>query len=107
VPLSWPALQDALAHIYASGAIVVGADARMLAHAVIHPRGTMVLGPVNMLNEVLTAGLLPPAIREAYGFRWTATRARTFEGIVGALGALRRGLPERCARWAAAREHAR
>jgi uncharacterized protein (DUF2236 family) len=103
VPLSWPALQDALARIYASGAIAVGDDARLLAEAVIHPRRTLLLEPVHVLNEVLTAGLLPPVIRDAYGFRWTERRARTFEWLVGTVGALRRSLPDRLARWAAAR----
>ena len=104
VPRTWPALQDALARIYASGVIVVGADARLLAHAVIHPRGTRLLAPVNVLNEVLTSGLLPAALRDAYGFQWSARRARTFEWIIAVLRTFRRGLPDRLARWTAARE---
>jgi uncharacterized protein (DUF2236 family) len=103
VPHSWRDVQESLARIYASGVISIGGDARLLAHAVIHPRGTAILRPVNVLNEVLTAGLLPAAIRDAYGFPWTAGRARTFGWIIATLRTFRRVTPDRLARWSAAR----
>ena len=106
VPDSWRALQDSLERLYASGVIAVGGDARLLAHAVIHPSGTGVARPVNVLNEVLTAGLLPEHIRQGYGLRWTARRARTFDGIIATLRMFRRGMPDRLARWKAARTSA-
>jgi uncharacterized protein (DUF2236 family) len=103
VPRSWRGLRESLERLYASGVIAIGGDARLLAHAVIHPRGTAILRPVNVLNEVLTAGLLPPSMREAYGFTWSTRRARTFDGIIATLRTLRRGVPNRLARWTAAR----
>lgn len=103
VPQSWRDLRQSLARVYASGVITIGSDARLLAQAVIHPRGTAIVRPVNILNEVLTAGLLPPLLREAYGFQWTARRARTFDWIIGTLRTFRRGVPDRLARWTAAR----
>ena len=99
VPYTWAALQKSLERLYASGAIAVGGDARLLAHAVIHPSGTGVARPVNILNEVLTAGLLPEHIRQPYGFQWNARRARTFDLIVATLRTIRRGMPDRLARW--------
>ena len=103
VPRSWQGLREALERIYASGVIAIGSDARLLAHAVIHPRGTAILKPVNVLNEVLTAGLLPTPMREAYGFQWSVRRARTFDGIIATLRTLRRAVPNRLVRWAASR----
>jgi uncharacterized protein (DUF2236 family) len=107
VPHRWRDVQESLARIYASGVISIGGEARLLAHAVIHPRGTAILRPVNVLNEVLTAGLLPAAIREAYGFQWTARRARTFDWIIATLRTFRHGIPDRLARWSAARTGSR
>jgi uncharacterized protein (DUF2236 family) len=103
VPHSWPDVQESIARFYASGVITIGSDARLLAQAVLHPRGTAILRPVNVLNEVLTSGLLPAAIREAYGFRWTTGRARTCDWMIGTLRAFRRGVPDCVARWRAAR----
>lgn len=103
VPYTWRSLQDSLGRFYASGVIAVGGDARLLAHAVIHPRGTAALKPVNALNEVLTAGLLPQPIRDAYGFPWDVRRERTFDWIIGTLRTFRRMVPHRLARWRAAR----
>lgn len=104
VPESWQKLQESLERICASGVITIGGDARLLADAVIHPRGTAILRPVNVFNEILTAGLLPPAIRTAYGFQWTTRRARTFGWLLSTLRAFRRGVPARLARWTAARD---
>ena len=102
VPGSWRALQDSLERSYRSGVIAIGGDARQLAHAVLRPRGAALTGPVTVLNEVLTIGLLPSAIRDAYGFRWTAWRARLSGWTTAALRTCRRCLPERLARWKAA-----
>src|SRR6187551_197077 len=102
VPRSWRALQDSMERIYGSGVIAIGSDARPLAQAVLRPRGAALAGPVTVLNEALTVGLLPSAIRDAYGFRWTRWRARLSGWTMAALRTFRRCLPGRLARWKAA-----
>ncbi len=60
----------------------VGGDARSVAHSLLSggsdlPPGTSLLLPPIRL---FTAALLPPDIREAYGFRWTPRVERVVDG---------------------------
>jgi uncharacterized protein (DUF2236 family) len=60
-----------IAEQLAGGAITVGPLARELARALVSPtvpRWTRLVSPLTALP---TIGLLPPALRAAYGFRWT------------------------------------
>jgi uncharacterized protein (DUF2236 family) len=68
VPLSAAALRTYLETMLASGAIAVGHDARDLAAAVLRPPARFVTGPGAALNRAITLGLLPPALRTAYGY---------------------------------------
>jgi uncharacterized protein (DUF2236 family) len=54
-------------------------------------------------NEVLAVGLLPVAIREEYGFRWSAHHSRVFGLLVRGIRLIRRCLPDRLALWRDAR----
>ncbi|HET6629461.1 MAG TPA: oxygenase MpaB family protein, partial [Woeseiaceae bacterium] len=103
VPSSWAALQAYLDRMYASGQIVVSAQARELAAAVLSPP----LGPIGVpgtaMNRLLTVGTLPPGVRSQYGFRWTRNRERAFDAVVRTLRTSRRPLPDRLAKWKAAR----
>ena len=55
--------------------LVVSDDARRLADAVLHPKVPVVVEPAAMLVRNLTAGLLPPPLRRAYGLSWDPVRA--------------------------------
>ncbi|UOE45130.1 oxygenase MpaB family protein [Agromyces larvae] len=73
----------------------VGDDARRLArdllvHAQLPAPLRLALPPV----RILTAALLPPVIRDAYGFRWTPRVARTADGWFTAIAVARLLLPE-------------
>jgi uncharacterized protein (DUF2236 family) len=61
-----------IAEQLASGAITVGPLARELARALVSPAVPRWARLVSPLTALPTIGLLPPAIRAAYGFRWTA-----------------------------------
>src|SRR5438128_4861867 len=66
--------------------VAVGADARRMSEVILHPevRGVprMVFAPL----AVITAGLLPPALREGYGLKWGRAQRAAF-------AACRAGLP--------------
>jgi uncharacterized protein (DUF2236 family) len=60
-----------IARQLAAGVITVGPTARALARAVVAPAIPRWARLVSPLTALSTIGLLPPAIRVAYGFRWT------------------------------------
>jgi uncharacterized protein (DUF2236 family) len=64
--------------------------ARELAEAVLYPSLPWIPRRAGELAALLTAGLLPAAVRERYGLRWTPARERAFLGI---LRLLRLSLP--------------
>jgi uncharacterized protein (DUF2236 family) len=86
-----------------SGRLAVTPGSRALAHAVLFPRGWRLVWPAIRGLQLISIGLLPPAIREGYGFRWTARDARAFDRWTAALRLLNRGLPPFLRQWPAAR----
>jgi uncharacterized protein (DUF2236 family) len=92
-----------IAEQLASGAVTVGPLARVLARALVSPAVPRWARLISPLTALPTIGLLPPAIRDAYGFRWT----RQHEWALRAGGALARRilprLPARLHHWPAAR----
>jgi uncharacterized protein (DUF2236 family) len=103
VPRSRAALRRYLDDAYCSGRIVVGPTARELARALMRPRGRAVVAPAAWANDLLTVGLLPAAIREQYGFPWSARREQALSVVVGGIRGLRRRTPDRLALWKDAR----
>jgi uncharacterized protein (DUF2236 family) len=104
VPRTWADAEAQLDCAYRSGAIAVGRQARTLAAAVLAPPYAPLVAPLAGVNRLVTVGLLPPAIRGAYGLSWNDGRddrrlARAFER----LRTLRRVLPRRIALWPEAR----
>ncbi len=76
--------------VLGSGDIAVTDTARALAREILYPPVPWILRPVTALARVVTAALLPSAIRDAYGLPWSSRRARVFE-MTGAVS--RRVLP--------------
>jgi uncharacterized protein (DUF2236 family) len=103
VPRTWREAQAAIARTYASGAIAVGPQARELAHVVLAPRIGTFVPPAAWLHRLVTIGLLPPAIREQYGYAWSARRQRALDRAISTICAGRRTLPRRLALWPEAR----
>jgi uncharacterized protein (DUF2236 family) len=78
----WPDGLDAFEDYYATmlaDELRVTAAARAVAHAIVHPRLPGPLRPAMAPNTLLTAGLLPPALRAAYGLAWSPRRERLLE----------------------------
>jgi uncharacterized protein (DUF2236 family) len=86
LPRSHEALQRYLASMLATGEISVTDTARALAHAVLFPVPVWPIHvwparPLTALSRLLTVGLLPHAIRDAYHLMWSPRRERAFRMI--------------------------
>src|ERR1700716_3741143 len=67
-----------LSDMIENGALCVDARARDLARLVLRPRVRLLPGPAMIPFEVVTAGLLPPAIRSQYHLAWGPGQQRAF-----------------------------
>jgi uncharacterized protein (DUF2236 family) len=67
------------------GPVVVTDQARALGRLVLRPRLRLLPGPAMIPFEVVTAGLLPAALREQYGLPWGAAQRRAFRLAVAAV----------------------
>jgi uncharacterized protein (DUF2236 family) len=65
-----------------SDATAVGSTARALSQAILHPRPWL-LKPFAPLSALITAGLLPPKLRQAYGLSWSGRRERMLRLVAG------------------------
>ena len=81
----------------------VSQRSRRLARAILFPPGWRLLWPAFRPWQLMTIGTLPPAIRDAYGFTWTAGDARALARWAAALRLLRRACPAFLREWPAAR----
>jgi uncharacterized protein (DUF2236 family) len=84
-----------MAAMLSSETLSVGPGARALARLVFRPPGAPALGLAGSLLRFVTTGLLPPAMRERYGYRWSPARERMLEAAAGAVRAALPSLPER------------
>jgi uncharacterized protein (DUF2236 family) len=106
-PRTWKALRAYVTETLHSPVLAVTPDARALGLAVISPRVVGIAAPFSSLHALITAGLLPASIREAYGFTWNAGRERRFQRALRVLRATRRYAPRSVAQWKDARVLAR
>ncbi len=95
-------LRRYLDRMFAGGTIHVTSTARRLANDLLSPR----LGPFDFLfspARVLTIGLLPPAIRDAYGFSWRQRDEAALDRWVRVIKRVRAWLPRVVREWPQAR----
>ena len=76
-------------------AIEVGDEARTVARVLLSKSPALPLGAGLLLPPIrlITAALLPPAIRDAYGFRWTPRASRTADAWIRAIAVIWPWLP--------------
>ncbi len=103
LPMDYPSVQSHVLSRYATGEIVVGDNARTLAAALLSPPLGPAAAPLFRVTRLITLGLLPSHIREAYGFEWNAQRERSFRRAVAVIRRTRRLLPAIFREWPAAR----
>ncbi len=100
---SYAEVEAASAARIADGTVTVGPTARELARDVVAPRLPR-WGPlISPLTSLPTIGLLPPAVREAYGFRWTPRHERSLRLFAAVTRAVLPRLPRLLHHWPAAR----
>jgi uncharacterized protein (DUF2236 family) len=102
-PRTWAGLQECLRGIYASGVIAVGPQARVLADALLRTSMPGPLAPARWVSGLLTIGMLPQQVRDAYGLPWSGPRQRRFERLAATVRYVRRVTPPRLALFADAR----
>lgn len=108
LPRNIAELNAYMRHMLDGGHIVVSDRSRILARGILFPPGWRLLWPVFRPLQLITIGLLPPRIREDYGFTWTARDAGALARWTTALRLLHRALPRFIREWPAARRrHAR
>lgn len=107
LPTTAAALRAYMDATLASGEIAVGPTARRLGDALLAPLAPPLLRPLEALLQLPIAGLLPPAVRAAYGLRWTPHHARALTISAAIVRRVRPWLPPHLRRWPAARAAAR
>ncbi|HZD40062.1 MAG TPA: oxygenase MpaB family protein [Terriglobales bacterium] len=65
--------------------VAVGPTAKSLAAEILHPR-PWILKPAGPLFRLITAGLLPEPLREAYGLRWDDRMRKYFSFVIKSAG---------------------
>ena len=86
-----------------SGEIAVSGAARGLAQALLAPLWPRVLWPLYLPARLAAVGLLPPSVREAYGFRWGPAHERGLIVSGRLVRLLLPWVPRSLRRWPAAR----
>jgi uncharacterized protein (DUF2236 family) len=73
--------------------VAVGATARTLARQIFRPPGAVSAAVVGGAARFVTVGLLPPPLREQFGYRWTPARERTLDTLARAVRTMLPALP--------------
>jgi uncharacterized protein (DUF2236 family) len=107
LPRTSAELDAYMREMLSSGRIVVTDSSRALARAVLYPRKWYRAWPAFRAVQLLTIGTLPPPIREAYGFEWSARDQRAFARWTAALRTTRRLLPRFAREWPMSRRRPR
>jgi uncharacterized protein (DUF2236 family) len=103
LPNSRPELNAYLEKMFESGEIQVTEQARAVASGLLTPPLGPVAMPLLWPVRLITLGLLPPAIRDAYAFPWDAREERRFLRSVRVVKRARSLLPAFLREWPVAR----
>jgi uncharacterized protein (DUF2236 family) len=92
VPASLADFEAYLNAMLSGDRIAVGPTARLLARDILYP-SPWLLKPAGPLFRLITAGLLPGTLREAYGLEWNQRQQKAFKRTVQMIRALRPLVP--------------
>jgi len=104
LPRSTTDLDAYMRDILGSGRLAVTDGSRALARAALFPPRWWLFWPAFRPAQLITIGLLPAAVREAYGFEWTRRDARALARWAAALRLLRRLMPAFVREWSCSRQ---
>lgn len=96
-------LERYVAEMLESGSIVVSETARSLAREALFGRSPLAARPLLSFMRLPAIGLLPPALKEAYGFAWDERRERALRLSAAAIRAVVSRAPALLRHWPAAR----
>jgi uncharacterized protein (DUF2236 family) len=90
IPPTWPAFRAYMRDMVRGQTLAVDATSRAIAATLLDP--PLPVGARQLVRSLrlFTVGLLPPAVRRRYGYRWTALHARALD-LLGT--GIRIGLP--------------
>jgi uncharacterized protein (DUF2236 family) len=77
VPRSLADFNDYMERMLVGGEIAVGPAALALAEEILYP-SPWILKPASPLFRLITAGLLPESLRDAYGLEWSEPKKKAF-----------------------------
>ena len=103
LPRTASALESYVTCRLESGEIFVTDTARALVRGVLYPPMSAPAWPALAAMRLATVGLLPSALREAYGFSWSPGRAAAFGASTIAIRGLLPLVPPMLRQWPAAR----
>ncbi|MDA1094760.1 MAG: oxygenase MpaB family protein [Acidobacteria bacterium] len=103
LPTSVADVTEYLERGHADKTVQVTDTARGLARQLLWPPTRVVASPVMALGRLITIGLLPPALRQAYRFHWTERDQRRFDRAAIWLRRTRRAIPTALCVWPASR----
>ena len=103
LPRTFAALRHYMDTMLARGEIVVTDVARDLARDILYPPVLLPVRPAIWWTRVVTAGLLPPTIREGYGLSWDSRKEAMLSRSASLIRALLPVTPSIVRHWPAAR----
>jgi uncharacterized protein (DUF2236 family) len=103
LPRSMEQVDACIEQMLANGGLVVTSTSRTIARALLYPPHWYLAWPVYRPMQLLAIGLLPSAIRQAYGFPWRAREQRAFACWTALLRLVLRILPPPVRHWPVAR----
>jgi uncharacterized protein (DUF2236 family) len=95
-PALWPADRVAFREYFSRELDALGTDptTKRVAHALLHPTvAPFWLKAAMPLARLVTSGLLPPPIRDAFDLPWSPARRRAFNGVMAAVRVIYPRLP--------------
>jgi len=84
-PATFADFREYMESMVGSGPVRVEPLARELAQYVLRPKLRLVPGGAMIPFQIVTSGLLPPALREQYGLAWGRSQERFYRLVVKAL----------------------
>jgi uncharacterized protein (DUF2236 family) len=92
-PTTTAGIQRYIDHMLDTGQLAISEVARDLAREVLNPPHPPLSGPLLSMLRLPAIGLLPPRIRDAYGFRWELRHELAMKSSVAAMRGLVRLSP--------------
>jgi uncharacterized protein (DUF2236 family) len=81
IPITYEAFRSYVRDMVEGGTLAVDDAARALAAGILSPRLPAMASPARPLNRIVTAGLLPPLVRQAFGLAWTVRDRSVFSAV--------------------------